>query len=239
MSHPVQENAVPGSLVTAPGELQQELGRVEAEIESGLQDLLPPFYRLAHSQWQRSYPLKRAAIVLAVGFGAPDTPELRAQRIALGAALEMLHLALAIHAQLLAHAGSGHDGNRSVLGSTILAGDYCFSRAAELAVRTNNPEVVDIFAQALRRISEGQLRHLFVEQREGFDDSHELSSAGVRAAGTLAQLSEPAQKAAAVLIDQLVGHGRSDRVVLEDEQLAAFAPRQRERWRAFAAWLAQ
>ena len=67
--------------------------------------------------------------------------------------LEMLFVAHSIHGLLLTAVREGMD--KSVMGSTILAGDYCFSHSAVLATGTESPQVVAIFAQALKTVSEG------------------------------------------------------------------------------------
>ena len=46
-------------------------------------------------------------------------------------------------------------------GATVLAGDYVFARAAGFAAETENVRVVQIFAETLRTIVEGELRQLF------------------------------------------------------------------------------
>ena len=59
--------------------------------------------------------------------------------------METLRLALGVHTQLLL-AESPAAIDRSLLGSTVLAGDFCFSRAAGLAAKTGSPVIVDLFA---------------------------------------------------------------------------------------------
>jgi len=165
---------------TALAVLAGELEQVEQEIAGALADLHAPFSQLVGAQLRRSSPLRCAAFVLTAGgaeAGSQAGPQDQQKRIDLAAAIEVLRLALAVHTQLL-HVGgdtSAPDApdtpdtpiaaiaaiDRSLLGSTILAGDYCFSRAAALAARTDSPAVVDIFAQALQRVSEGTLRGLF------------------------------------------------------------------------------
>lgn len=168
--------------------LATEITAVEQELLKALSDLNPPFSQLVHRQFERIYPLLRAGVVLATAFEDTEEASLRTRRIYLGAALEMLHLALRIHTRLLDVASGSEAADRSLLGSTILAGDYCFSRAADLAVRTGNPAVVDIFAHALKRASEGHLRQL-LEATARFDEGGELLRSGGAAASELAGFS--------------------------------------------------
>ena len=82
----------------------------------------------------------------------------------------MLHIALNVH-RLLVNAARTEEGSQKVgakaeldrafIGSTILAGDYCFSRAAQMAAQTDHPRVVATFSLALQAVSEGLLREQF------------------------------------------------------------------------------
>ncbi|MCX6050475.1 MAG: hypothetical protein NT075_35715, partial [Chloroflexi bacterium] len=130
--------------------------------------------------------------VLTTGVGDPDTDDLREKRILFAAALEMLYVALNIHRKLLTNPASNgnHDADKSRLGSIILAGDYCFSRSATLAAQTNNPEVVMIFANALKTVNEGHLRQHFAQAWTDFDENQILFEAGARAAATLVTPNE-------------------------------------------------
>ncbi len=107
-----------------PNSLEQELAAVDHELQQALADLYPPFSQLIAAKLRECYPLVRAALVLTTGVGAPDNAQLQAQRIYLGAAVEMLHLALAVHSELLIPNNVENDQQRSILGSMILAGDY-------------------------------------------------------------------------------------------------------------------
>ena len=71
--------------------------------------------------------------------------------------------------------------DKSLLGGTILAGDYCFSQSANMAVQTDNPAVVDIFSQALKETSEGNLRHLFDHEAAPFNENQTLCHRGAQA----------------------------------------------------------
>lgn len=174
--------------------------------------------------------------MLTAGVAAPDNETVRSQRVLLGAALEMLHLAITVH-MILADSESSDTPNRSLLGSTILAGDYCFSRSASLAVRTGNSTVVEIFSDALKRVSEGRLRNFFDPSDDSYNEDQELFVAGATAAMHLAHT--PA-------------HARSEviRFVAEFAHLEASSPArtlassladvldayQSDRWLALLGW---
>jgi len=224
----------------AANDLRSELAIVEQELLSALADLRPPFSRLVASELKRMAPLVRGAVVLAAGVTVPDTDELKAQRIYLGAAVEMLHLALGIHTRLLPSPASSQEIDRSILGSAILAGDFCFSRAAGLAVRTNSATVVDVFAQALQRVSEGHLRHSFTPAARPYDENRELFASGISAAGALAGYT-PAALGVALAIGVQVADALRDAdptlLHLPAHGADVLAPAQRARWQALFAWL--
>lgn len=162
--------------------LETHLHSVEARLHERLENLDGPLGDLVRPQLGQIRPLLRAAMVLTTAYALhthtsqeldplpPDTREPVAQeRIeALAAAVEMLYIALRLHERLLRAepATQVHDRpvstiDKTFLGSTILAGDYCFSRASQLAAETEHPQVVAHFAQTLQALSEGLLRQEF------------------------------------------------------------------------------
>lgn len=218
----------------------EELAQVEEQLRAVPVDLQAPFRQLVEERMAQCRPRARAAVVLATGITAVDTPEVRSQRIYLGAALELLYVALSVHTQLLGNDVTRNTLGRSLLGSTILAGDYCFSRAADLAVRTQSPVVVEIFAQALKRVSEGHLRQLFQPEREPFDENADLLHAGVVAAGALIDLDPGAQGASVELATLVAGLLRRPTVspgAAPTTLFSALQPPQQERWHELLAWL--
>ncbi len=214
----------------------RELSEVRALLNNSLVDLYPPLSSLALAHMRRVQPNLRAAIVLAVGVGASESDAKRGQRIALAAALEMQAIALSIHRLLLDAAGEDGSIDKSLLGSTILTGDYCFSRAAVLATHTDSPIVVAYFSQALRTISEGHLRRLLENETTLYDEDRELMEVGVRAVGQLVELTTQAQEIARAYIEAALAHRRKGKPlsILPMEQLGAA---QQARWRGFVRWL--
>lgn len=234
-NEPVNE-LVAGALAA----LAAELSQVEQEVQAVLSDLRAPFSQLVQGQMQVGLPLRRGAFVLTGAAGAADSAVLVQRRLYLAAAIEVLRLALAVHTRLLGSAEAPLTLDRSLLGSTILAGDFCFSRSAGLAAKTDSPTVVDIFAQALQRVSEGTLRGLFEPGAAVFDAERELCLAGVVAGGELAALSQQERQAdqqlAALLLDRL--HSPAPHPVqLPPDLLDALTPRRAARWQALQSWL--
>lgn len=166
-------------------EFEAEVDEAQSTLLAAVNDLTSPLGDLARAQIKRSQPAIFAAVVLAVAKPLPSTlpqsttlqsvtvqsvtvqeeNDQRRKRILLAAALEMLHIALNVH-RLLVNAALTEQGGevtleRTFIGSTILAGDYCFSRAAQMAALTDHPRVVATFALALQGVSEGFLRQQF------------------------------------------------------------------------------
>lgn len=220
--------------------LVEELGQVEQEVVASLADLRAPFSLLVQSQLRAAAPLLRGAFVLTAGMGAGDSQLLARQRLYLGAAIEVLRLALTVHTRLLAVTEPPAPLDRSLLGSTVLAGDFCFSRAAGLAAKTDSPVVVDIFAQALQRVSEGTLRGLFNPGAALYDVERELCLSGVLAANELAGLPEAERQTdrqfAALLLDSCQA-GTLAQVSLPPALIATLPAVRAARWQALLAWL--
>ncbi len=178
--------------------------------------------------------------MLTAGTAQPDTATLRAQRIDLATALEMLYLATQIHTRLVTVTPGDQGLDRSLVGSTILAGDFCFSRAAGFAVRTGNAAVVEIFAQALKQLSEARLRSTFAASAERRSDNRELFVSGLLAAGKLVgwqpALLELAPVVGVTLADLFEGDPDSE-LELPTAFWAWWAPLQAARWRWLIGWL--
>ena len=83
----------------------------------------------------------------------------------MAAAVEMLHTATLVHDDVvdgsMLRRGSPTLNAHWSPGATILTGDYMFARAADLAARTDNVRVMQIFARTLMTIVSGELRQLF------------------------------------------------------------------------------
>lgn len=171
--------------------LRREQDDVRQQLRATLAELYPPLGELVRAQLDYSFSALRADVVLTASLQAADNANAYQQRIYLSTALEMLYLALRIHKLLLpGHESNGNPlPNRSWIGTVILAGDYCFSRAALLAAQTNEPQVVEIFARTLKIVNEGLLRRLFNAIPLAFDEDAELIGGGLRAAAVLAENS--------------------------------------------------
>ena len=215
---------------------ERELSQVCDLLDDSFSDLYSPLNALALSHQRHVQPYLRAAIVIAAGIGTKEPDGKHDQRVALAAALEMQAIALSIHRLLLEAGGEDGSLDKSLLGSTILAGDYCFSRAAVLATHTDSPVVVAYFSQALRTISEGHLRCLLENEPMLYDEDRELMEAGVRAVGQLVDLTADAQEIAWAHIDAALAYRRTGAPV-PVFPLDRLGAAQQARWFAFARWL--
>lgn len=144
--------------------VQHDLQRVEEKMRSigGVGTYAPlaeAFLQLLSSGGKR---LRPALAIAAHGLFA-DSPSDKV--IAMAAAVETLHNATLVHDDLIDNA-LVRRGNTTLnavwnKGATVLAGDYLFARAAAFAAETENVPVVQLFADTLRIIVEGELRQLF------------------------------------------------------------------------------
>jgi geranylgeranyl pyrophosphate synthase len=85
--------------------------------------------------------------------------------VTLAAAIELLHTATLVHDDLidgsLLRRGIPTLNAKWSPAATVLAGDYVFARAAELAAETNSVEVMSIFADTLATIVSGEINQMF------------------------------------------------------------------------------
>jgi len=132
--------------------LSSELKIVEQLLLENINALNSPLSTLIHAQLPQCYPLARAAVTLT----ASDRTHIGQSKpileyppyIYLATALETLHLALKIHEVLINESSISSakpQPSKTLIGGTILAGDYCFSCSARLSAMTNNPLVVEFY----------------------------------------------------------------------------------------------
>ena len=226
------------------GALQAELKLVAAKLEETVADLPDGLAQFVRSELAESQVL--AGVVLASAAPVKDTAEDESRRVALAAALELLQIGLNIHRLLLKPEQTGSIDS-FLLGGTILAGDYCFSRAAVLAARTNHPQVVTIFAQLLQQVSQANLRRVISKDGVGrdsaaVDERVALFHSGAAAGALLAGLSEEDQEVvvryAALLGRWRLPDGANTFGAKAEKDLDSMPTRQRERWRELVSGLA-
>ncbi len=171
---------------------QAEQNRVADLLEEAFADLPEALSQFVRSEMAEERIL--AGVVLASAAPEEDSSEREERRVALAAALELLQVALNIH-RLLLRSEQTDTIDNVLLGGTILAGDFCFSRAAVLAARTCHPGVVTVFAKLLQTLSEANLRRVMVRDgasRESVaaEERAALFESGAAAGVMLAELAE-------------------------------------------------
>jgi hypothetical protein len=155
--------------------LWAEQDLVTGLLEEVLADLPQGLLQFVRSEVAKEQIL--AGIVLASAAPVHDSAEAVSRRAALAAALELLQVGLRIH-RLLLNPAQPDTIDSFLLGGTILAGDFFFSRAAVLAARTHHPQVVKVFAELLKEVSQANLRRVI----DGGSASAEVIAADEREA---------------------------------------------------------
>jgi geranylgeranyl pyrophosphate synthase len=121
--------------------------------------------------------------------------------VTLAAAIEMLHTATLVHDDLidgsLLRRGIPTLNAQWTPGATVLTGDYIFARAAQLAAQTGSLRLMELFAQTLMTIVNGEIAQLFRSRRADLRQSYYKSIYA-----KTASLFELAGEAAALLSSQ-------------------------------------
>ncbi|MCO6451325.1 MAG: hypothetical protein J5I90_11110 [Caldilineales bacterium] len=166
--------------------LGADLELVRGHMQDAIASGYPFLDNILAAHLHTHYP--RAIIVLGTSrLGHTDV----AQRTALAAAIEMLHLATNIHAGIPGGELARTRENRYMLGVSILTGDYCFSQASMLAARTENPAVVMAFANALAQLTEKRVTLQLEKPNQPYADDAVLYAAAAEAASLLVGLPLP------------------------------------------------
>ena len=107
----------------------------------------------------------RPAVALLTGGMYRANPD---KLVTLGAAIELLHTATLVHDDLIDGAlfrrGIATLNARWTPAATVLTGDYVFARAAKLASDTDSVEVMQLFAETLATIVNGELTQMFTSR---------------------------------------------------------------------------
>ena len=115
----------------------------------------------------------------------------QSERVALAAAIEMLHLAVSVHDFIPRGEVALNEHNRVLMGTAILIGDYCFGQASILAAQTGKPDVVAAFSDALARLSERRVTTLIESPYQPHADSAILYASAAEVGALLVGLPRP------------------------------------------------
>lgn len=166
------------SLETSTAELlapiQDGLVAVEARLREAAEDqheaLTAATARLLSSGGKRIRP---AMSLLTAGVFEADL----GPAVSLAAAIEMLHTATLVHDDLI-DASLLRRGVPTLNADwspdlAVLMGDYLFARAAGLVAQTNDLRVINLFANTLRVIVNGEVKQKFSQGSVDLDDYYE------------------------------------------------------------------
>jgi len=187
------------TLDTARSLIATDLAAVEKKMQKAVGHAYGPLsdalQLLIRSGGKRVRPM---LTLLAGRFYPPDD---HGKLISLAAAIEALHTSTLVHDDVID--GALLRRGKSTLNavwtpsSTIMAGDFFFARAAGLVAETGHPRVIQLFADTLNIIVDGELRQAFSAR----DWSQPKESYYQRIYGKTAALFELATRAPAALGD--------------------------------------
>lgn len=174
--------------------LEWLLGEDLALVRKVIQDRIHTDYPFVNEVLSDATPahLPRAIITLGasrLGYAAQES------RVALAAAIEMLHMAVTVHEFIPRGEVKITEHQRVLMGSAILIGDYCFSQASSLAASTGNPAVVAAFSDALAQLSERRVQTLLETPHQPHADDAILYAAAAEVGALLVGLPKPVRYA--------------------------------------------
>jgi geranylgeranyl pyrophosphate synthase len=145
------------------GQLSSVEQMMRAQAEDRHIDLSNALDHLLSSGGKRIRP---AISLLVGGMLAGDQNKL----ITLAAAIELLHTATLVHDDLidgsLLRRGNATINSQWTPAATVLTGDFIFARAAKLAAKTDSVAVMQLFAETLAIIVNGEIGQLFDRQTQ-------------------------------------------------------------------------
>jgi geranylgeranyl pyrophosphate synthase len=145
--------------------VEDQIKLVEAHMRTQVDDHHPDLHAVLEHLVSSGGKRVRPTVALLVGTMLGADPE---RLITLAASIEMLHTATLVHDDLI-------DGSLIRRGmptinaswspaATVLAGDYIFARAAELAAQTDSVVLMQIFAETLATIVNGEITQMFLSR---------------------------------------------------------------------------
>ncbi len=153
--------------------VQAQLQLVEERLHAQASDRHPDLRAALEQILAAGGKRIRPSLGLLVGYmlGAPED-----KLITLGAAVELLHTATLVHDDLidgsLLRRGMPTLNARWSPAATVLTGDFLFARAAKLAAETDHLPLMNLFAETLAVIVNGELNQMLsgrgIVNREGY-----------------------------------------------------------------------
>jgi len=140
------------------GPIASKLEAVESELQKIVQSEIPVVRRLAEHILKSSGKRLRPALVLLASKFCGCTSD---KDIRYGAIFELLHTATLIHDDIIDHAPirRGRPSLNAEWGSTlsVLFGDFLYVQAIHITLADRNWRTLDIFADVISRMVEGEL----------------------------------------------------------------------------------
>jgi len=147
--------------------IQELLPRVEQRMRPRVDRIHPDLSAALDHLLTSGGKRIRPVLTLLVGGMFGGDPE---KIVTLAAAIELLHTATLVHDDLidgsLLRRGIATLNAQWSPAATVLAGDYVFARAAELAAQTDSVEVMNMFAKTLATIVNGEITQLFSKEND-------------------------------------------------------------------------
>ncbi len=187
--------------------VQDRLQDVEILMRSQAEGNHPDLVSAMHHLIQAGGKRVRPAVALLTGAMLGADPD---RLLNLAGAVELLHTATLVHDDLidgsLLRRGSATINAQWTPAATVLTGDFIFARAAKLAADTGSVTVMQLFAEALTTIVNGEITQYF--RSKGIANREDYYT---RIYAKTASMFELASEAAAVLSpvdDQMVEAAR-------------------------------
>jgi octaprenyl-diphosphate synthase len=145
----------------AMARIAPELGLVEAALRDQLESNADVIGALgSHLLSSGGKRLRPALVILSAELCGYTGP----RRIALAAALELLHTATLLHDDIvdLAEIRRGRPAANAIWGNrrAVLAGDFFYARASSIIIEDGDLEIIESFARTIRLMAEGELLQL-------------------------------------------------------------------------------
>jgi octaprenyl-diphosphate synthase len=166
-------NPSTAAFAAALGRLTPDLALVEEAMREQLQspsDLVALLGR--HVLGSGGKRMRPALLLLAAELCGYTGP----RRVQLAAAIELIHTATLLHDDVvdLSELRRGRPSANALWGNrrAVLAGDFLYARSSAMIVEDGNPDILWIFADAIRQMAEGELLQLEKSFDPAVTESH-------------------------------------------------------------------
>ena len=185
--HPLRPDAAAPSLDPLVALIAADMNQVNAVILARMQSEVPLIPELAGhliaGGGKRMRPMLTLACAKLLGYGGTRHHKL-------AATVEFIHTATLLHDDVVDGSGMRRGKRTANLiwgnPSSVLVGDFLFSRAFELMVEDGSLKVLKILSSASSIIAEGEVEQLTAQRRVETDEEQYLSIIGAKTAALFA-----------------------------------------------------